>query len=420
MRHSRPPVVVAHTVSYPPHRRIGADLATHALLDHLARSGWRSIAVPHAVSSGDLRPEWGAVEVQPWAQARTVRPDLVLAHLPVAVRAREHADHFGAPLVVSVHGGPPGWTCARASAVEPDLLIANSQTMAASLGRTGLPVHVLHPSVWPPGDDETGAGPTGAVGLVNAAPEKGGALLRELAELMPLQRFAVIEGGHGEQVDYSGLGNVTVLPHGTPMWRLWRLVGVLVMPSADESWGMAAVEAMQRGIPVIGSTAPGLVECLGGQQQTLPIVDATLWDERIAQTRLRWSYWSEAAKIRAAELHPAPGLIETEQRLRGLIEMRDETESTEAEAPTMVTYRNVRTDQTAEVVEGSYMAERLEARPEVWERVEIEPLILPGRPASDAPKAEWVVYAVVSGADEDAAKKATKADLIALYGGAED
>lgn len=51
------------------------------------------------------------------------------------------------------------------------------------------------------------------------------------------------------------------------------------------------------------------------------------------------------------------------------------------------------------------------------EAAESEPAPPSERPAQSAPKAEWIGWAVVSGADPEDAEAMTKADLIDQYGG---
>ncbi|MBQ1166555.1 glycosyl transferase, partial [Streptomyces sp. A73] len=51
----------------------------------------------------------------------------------------------------------------------------------------------------------------GAVTLINCNPEKGGHVLRALAQRIPEQQFVAVRGAYGEQVDDDGLDNVEVL-----------------------------------------------------------------------------------------------------------------------------------------------------------------------------------------------------------------
>lgn len=55
-----------------------------------------------------------------------------------------------------------------------------------------------------------------------------------------------------------------------------------------------------------------------------------------------------------------------------------------------------------------------------WREVADEPPAPAGPPAKSAAKAEWVAWAVVQGADQAEAEKATKDDLISAYGGGSD
>lgn len=427
------PRIVAHTLSYLPWRRIGAELATHALLTTLAADGWRAIVVPHRAGAEVVCHTIDGVHVVASGLARPARPSLVLAHLPFVTQAAEQARHAGVPLVLSVHGGPPGWTAARAAGISPALLLANSDVMTANLGRTGVPVIRLRPPVWP-GADFGRREPLGdCVTLVNASAEKGAGMLAHLARALPDQRFLTVGGGYGEQVAID-LPNVEQLPHGTPMAEVWRRTRLLVMPSVEESWGMAAVEAMCRGIPVVGSTAVGLAECLGD----LPTVQLDARADWIATVLYAldegWQELHRAALRRAAELHPAPDLLSATRTLAALA----------GEGPTMSAtrkYRNVRTNEEIDVDPESFMGRRVVAAPLVWHRVDVDavsestavgrtsgpvtpvsgPEVAPtggdagGQPQLNAPQSDWAAYAVSCGAEPGAAAAATRNALIALY-----
>lgn len=76
-----------------------------------------------------------------------------------------------------------------------------------------------------------------------------------------------MRGGYGvQQIPRRVPRNVEIIDHvaAERMDELvWSRTAILLAPSLRESWGMGAVEAMQRGIPVIAHPASGLLESLG-------------------------------------------------------------------------------------------------------------------------------------------------------------
>ncbi|MBQ1164569.1 glycosyl transferase, partial [Streptomyces sp. A73] len=79
------------------------------------------------------------------------------------------------------------------------------------------------------------AKPGGAVTLINCNPEKGGHVLRALAQRIPEQQFVAVRGAYGAQVDYDGLDNVEVLaqvPGEEMAERVYGRTRVLLMPSS--------------------------------------------------------------------------------------------------------------------------------------------------------------------------------------------
>lgn len=433
------PSVVVHTVSYLPWRLIGAELATHNLLRYLVGQGWQATVVPHGAGALDGWPldrvhEVDGVRVVHPIGSGSVPADLIYAHAPFTRQARRHADALGVPLVVALHGGPPGWGAARVAEAAPDLAIANSAAMRASLDRTGLPVHVLNPPVFAEEHQRGWTRTPQAVTLVNPSRGKGGEVLAELAERMPEVPFLVVGGGYATEdvPDFTHLPNVTCLPHGTDMTEVWRHTRVLIMPSLSESWGMVAVEAMGQGIPVIGSTAPGLVEALGcAGKLIVPADDRCGWEAAVALL-LADPYLHRDLGIlgmrRAAELDPAPQLRATERALMSLIGK---------EVPMATArWRNRRTGQEVDLDPDTPSGRRLDSLPLVWERVggpggepatpEAAPppgpparRVIPelSEPAPGASQEEWAEYAVACGAPRDAAERATRAALIAMFGG---
>ena len=75
--------------------------------------------------------------------------------------------------------------------------------------------------------------------------------------------------------------NVTLLPtvpHEHMGDAVWARTGVLLAPSKAEAWGMAAVEALAHGIPVIAHPTPGLVESMGTGAWFLERDDLDQWE----------------------------------------------------------------------------------------------------------------------------------------------
>jgi N-acetyl-alpha-D-glucosaminyl L-malate synthase BshA len=104
------------------------------------------------------------------------------------------------------------------------------------------------------------------------------------------------------------LGNVVAVETILPVGRIFLL------PSNAESFGLAALEAMACGVPVIGTAAGGLPEVvLDGETGYLrPVGDV----EGMAQAALdlirdreKWQRFSRAARQRAVEQFPTEGIV---------------------------------------------------------------------------------------------------------------
>jgi teichuronic acid biosynthesis glycosyltransferase TuaC len=226
---------------------------------------------------------WGAWAAPPLALAlrrlaRAFPFELVHAHnaVPAAdalVRARVKA-----PLVVSVHGGDVLYTAGRsregAEAVTRGLgaaalVLANSHGIAELARAHGAgETRVVHlgtelPSAQRPAGGGREAAPTLVTVAHLVARKRHADVLRALAVLSgrhPTLRYAVIgdgperialEGlavrlGVAERVDFLGQ-----LPPREAIERARRCT-LFVMPSTEEAFGVAYVEAMAAGVPAIG------------------------------------------------------------------------------------------------------------------------------------------------------------------------
>lgn len=97
--------------------------------------------------------------------------------------------------------------------------------------------------------------------LINLSKNKGGEILKQLAEDMPNRKFMGVLGGYEEQIEQHK--NVKIVPHTNNIQEIYDQTRLILMPSAYESWGMVASEAIINGIPVIANRTFGLEENLG-------------------------------------------------------------------------------------------------------------------------------------------------------------
>lgn len=177
-----------------------------------------------------------------------------------------------------------------------DLTICNTEWLRDDLGGDV----VLHPIVRRENHATT---PGDHITLVNLIPEKGAVLFYQLAALNRDMKFMGVLGGYGRQL--SNVPGVEIIGN-TPFMRedVWSKTRVLIMPSTYESYGMAAVEAMCSGIPVIATDTPGLRESTMGAAKLMNTRCPHAWNEALAEVLCDWDTWSGRSLERAARLDP--------------------------------------------------------------------------------------------------------------------
>lgn len=276
--------VLAHY--YLPAHRAGAEIMLHELLKPLAARG-------HEVTVWATDEETDAVVDGIAVRAGTpdhVDADVVISHLKSVPAARQLARAARARLVQVVHSAAP-WV-ARDVRSGADLVVANSSHVARGLRPRGRHL-VVHPPVDPA---RHRTAPGGMVTLVNPIPAKGSEVFYDLARRMPDVDFLAVEGGyqHSEQVR-EGLPNVVWQPQTDNMAAdVWARTRVLLMPSEEESYGLAAVEAACSGIPTIAHPTPGLKEALGDGGVFVDRSDTDAWET--ALRNLLGDGWEAASK----------------------------------------------------------------------------------------------------------------------------
>ncbi|HVR96064.1 MAG TPA: amino acid adenylation domain-containing protein [Thermoanaerobaculia bacterium] len=139
-----------------------------------------------------------------------------------------------------------------------------------------LNAEVFHFPVYGPGPfPDFGTNGEGFVTLINPCAVKGIAILLGLARELPEVRFAAVPTWGTTAADceaLAALSNVTLLEPEEEIDRIFARTRVLLMPSLwQEAFGLTAVEAMLRGLPVLASDVGGLPEATLGAGRVLPV-----------------------------------------------------------------------------------------------------------------------------------------------------
>jgi glycosyltransferase involved in cell wall biosynthesis len=223
--------------------------------------------------------------------AETVRefePDWVLVSSEdlghVLLRAAEQA----APrrLVYLAHTpqffpfGPASWhTDPGATAIvrRTAAVVAIGGHMAGYIAaHAGCAARVIHPPIYGrPPYRRLGSFDSGWVLIINPSLVKGIEIFLALAARFPDFEFAALRGWattHADEAALAKLPNCRMLDNVAEIEEVLERTRVLLMPSLwYEGFGLIAMEAMLRGIPVLASDAGGLVECMQGSPYVIPV-----------------------------------------------------------------------------------------------------------------------------------------------------
>ena len=156
-------------------------------------------------------------------------------------------------------------------------LVVIGRHMAGYVERhLGRVAEVIHPPIY-------GRGPwrnlarfgEGLVTIVNPCAVKGAPIFLEVARRMPEVAFGALPGWGTTAADMralEALPNVTILPNTKDIEDTLARTSVLLMPSLwYEGFGLIAMEALLRGIPVVASDSGGLAEAKKGTGFVIPV-----------------------------------------------------------------------------------------------------------------------------------------------------
>jgi hypothetical protein len=224
-----------------------------------------------------------------------------------ALRAKIAAD--GAALFHDTYGSPLHF--------EPDFVISCSRWSIRFVDPLDtVPKFVLHPLLPPLTRDIDGTSPLAPVdvAMINPLPQKGSAHMAHVIRHNERQwTFRVLQGGWGDafaafaplvrEVLQACDGRVAMVPYVRDMAAFYRSTRTFIQPSRLEGYGMAAVEAMQAGTPVITTDYPAIREAVGDAARIVPYdAEGGAWIEAIAEVLGHPGAWREKAQARIEAL----------------------------------------------------------------------------------------------------------------------
>lgn len=212
------------------------------------------------------------------------RPDGVEGHVlfPAGLIALWVARFHGRPLVMYAHGSdlavsaqrsPLHRALARLVAKSADAVVTNSSANAARVARLGRTAIVISPGVdferFRPGDRRAARRELGlpldahvALSFGARSPQKGADTFAEALQLASEWLGVLVGSVEPALGSAAPSGRVrvqaTLQPDAVPMWMV--AADVVVVPSRDEALGLAAVEALACGTPVVATSVGGLPE----------------------------------------------------------------------------------------------------------------------------------------------------------------
>lgn len=294
--------VAAFLMSYPPERMVGAELMSAEFLEALVDAGHEVTVYADLVTEAFDR---NGVHIKPRSTFDKMKrtADLIYSHPDLGSIGYIVAGLHRIPYVAVVHntGDLNRWHLSHHT---PTLTIWNSESTRTALGGDGGIVVRSRLKVKDHAVKKTGD----AVTLINCIKAKGIDTFVAVATATPYPMLAV-RGGYGLQAipqplpqTMTALGPV---PHALMGKEVWSKTKILLMPSQEESWGRAGVEALCSGIPVIAHPTEGLKESLGDAGIFIDRDDHKQWVKVVDDLMThptKYAAASKKAKARAKEL----------------------------------------------------------------------------------------------------------------------
>lgn len=309
---------------YVPYRNAGSETMLHTMLKRLVKAGHEVVAYVTDIDCPDqvyvrdgvvVINEANFVLASQHVEANP--PDVIISHHNNTKVAARLSRRLGCSFVFIMHNDLEGTP--EQLEFGPDLVVFNTNWIADQFNHRVPRSMVLHPPIWREDHETT---PGEKVTLVNLNESKGAGLFYWLARNMPDVEFLGVVGGHGIQAIYRDLPNVEIQEHTDNMIQdVWNKTKILLMPSLYESYGMAGVEALASGIPVVANPTPGLLEALSDGGIFADRDDPQAWVDAIDELYFDDAAYkdaSERAVTRSLVLNPESELEEFVKRIEEL------------------------------------------------------------------------------------------------------
>ncbi len=236
-------------------------------------------------------------------EIESFQPDLVLVSSEDLSHLLLREAHNAAParLIYLAHTpqfypfGPASWNPDPAAAEivrHARAIVAIGKHMQGYIREhLGAEATVIHPPIY--GDApfaRYGSFDKGSILMINPCVVKGIAIFIGLARAFPALRFAALKGWGTTSEDLRALAqspNITVLDSVGNIEEALSRARVLLMPSLwYEGFGLIAMEAMLRGIPVISSDSGGLQEAKKGTGFVIPVRPIERYEREFDETHM--------------------------------------------------------------------------------------------------------------------------------------